>query len=116
MLGRLGEWYRSDEGGRAAATRRGNGGVYACELRLGNELQRGANQEGNVKRMAECGGTGLSKRGTERTVRVRRAAAMGVDMMDRLGAGKVAELVNDGTLLRSQQQQEETQCLVHISH
>jgi hypothetical protein len=28
----------------------------------------------------------------------------------------MAELVNDGTLLRSQQQQEETKYFVHVSH
>jgi hypothetical protein len=105
----------SAQGGRAAATRRGNGGVDAGESRFGSELRSHANQQGNLKRMAECRSGGLGEGGTQRAARVHRAA--GIDADSRLiNAGKMAELVNDGTLLRSQQQQEETQCFVHVSH
>ena len=65
--------------------------------------------------MAECRGSGLGKCRAERAARVHRAA--GIDVaLHLIGAGEVAEFVNDCTLLRSQQQQEETQCFVHISH
>jgi hypothetical protein len=105
----------SAQGGRAAATRRGNRGVDAGESRFGSELRSHANQQGNLKRMAECRSGGLGEGGTQRAARVHRAA--GIDADSRLiNAGKMAELVNDGTLLRSQQQQEETQCFVHVSH
>jgi hypothetical protein len=105
----------SAEEGRAAATWRGNRGVDGGELRLGSELQSHANQLGNLKRMAECRGGGLGEGGTERAARVHRAAGIDADSC-LIGAGKMAELVNDGTLLRSQQQQEETEYFVHVSH
>src|ERR1700679_892966 len=105
----------SAQGGRAAAARRGNRGIDVGELRLGSELQSHANEQGNLKRMAERRRGGLGEGGTERAARVHRAA--GIDADSRLiGARKMAELVSDGTLLRSQQQQEETQCFVPVSH
>ena len=65
--------------------------------------------------MAECWRSGLRECRAERAAPVHRAA--GIDADSRLiGAGKMAELVNDGTLLRNQQQQQETQCFVHVSH
>ena len=105
----------SAQEGRAAATRRGNRGVDVGELRLGSELQSHANQQGNLKRMAECRSGGLGEGGTQRAARVHRAAGIDADSC-LIGAGKMAELVNDGTLLRSQQQQEETEYFVHVSH
>ena len=65
--------------------------------------------------MAECRRSGLGECRAERAARVRRTAGLDADS-GLIGAGKMAELVNDGTLLRGQQQQEETQCFVHISH
>ena len=65
--------------------------------------------------MAECRRSSLGECRAERAARVRRATGLDADSC-LIGAGKMAELVNDGTLLRSQQQQEETQCFVHVSH
>ena len=65
--------------------------------------------------MAECRGSGLGECRAERAARVHRPAGIDVALHP-IGAGEVAEFVNDCTLLRSQQQQEETQCFVHISH
>jgi hypothetical protein len=107
--------FDSAQGGRAAATRRGDRSVDVGELRLGSELQSHVNQQGNLKRMTECRRGGLGESGTEGAARIHRAA--GIDADSRLlGAGKMAEFVNDGTLLRSEQQQEETEYFVHVSH
>jgi hypothetical protein len=57
--------------------------------------------------MTERRGGGLGECRAERAGRVHRAA--GIDAHLRMiGAREVAEFVNDGTLLRSQQLQEET--------
>jgi hypothetical protein len=85
----------------------GNGGIDDEESELGTELRSGANEQGNLQRLTECRGGGLGECRAERAGRIHRAA--GIDAHLRLiGAGEVAEFVNDGTLLRSQQQQEET--------
>ena len=65
--------------------------------------------------MTERRGSGLGECRAERAARVHRPAGIDVALHP-IGAGEVAEFVNDCTLLRSQQQQEETQCFVHISH
>ena len=97
----------SAKGGRTAAARPGNGGIDGEESELGTELRSHANEQGNLQRMTERRGGGLGECRAERAGRVHRAA--GIDAHLRLiGAGEVAEFVNDGTLLRSQQQQEET--------
>ena len=105
----------SAQGGRAAATRPGNGGIDTDESRLGSELRSHANQQGNLQRMAECRRSSLGECRAERAVRVRRPAGIRA-ALHLIGAGEVAEFVNDSTLLRRQQQQEETQCFVHVSH
>jgi len=97
----------SAKGGRTAAARPGNGGIDGEESGLDNELRLHANEQGNLQRMTERRGGGLGERRAERAGGVHRAAGLDAHL-GLIGAGEVAEFVNDGTLLRGQQQQEET--------
>jgi hypothetical protein len=65
--------------------------------------------------VTESRGDDLGKHGTERARSICRAAR--IDSQVRLiGRGEVTQLVIHSTLLRRQQQQQKTQCLVHVSH
>jgi hypothetical protein len=97
----------SAKGGRTAAARPGNGGIDDEEPGLGNALRFHANEQGNLQRMTERRGGGLGECRAERAGRVHRAASLDAHLR-LVGAGQVTEFVNDGTLLRRQQQQEET--------
>jgi hypothetical protein len=115
-LGRItSQGWDSAEGGRAAAARPRNGGVYAHESRLRNEPRRGANQKGDIERVTESRGAGLRKRRAQRAQSICHAAR--IDSQARLtGRREMTEIVIDSTLLCRQQQQQKTQCFVHVSH
>jgi|SRR5580658_620236 hypothetical protein len=98
---------RSAQGGGAAAARRGNSGVDGLILTLGNALRRSADQQRNMESMAEGGGHGLRKGRAQRAQTVRGADR--VTELNALNAGEMAEFVNDGALLRRNQQQHEAQ-------
>lgn len=89
----------SAKGGRAAATRSGNSGVYAYESRLRRELRCESNQQRNVKRMTKGRGGGLSERGAERAGSV--GGRCRIDAQLRMaGRCEMTQLVIDRTLLR----------------
>jgi hypothetical protein len=68
-----------------------------------------------MKRVTESRGDDLRKCSTQRACGIRSAA--GVDSQSRLiGRGEMTQLVIHSTLLRHQQQQQQTQCFVHVSH
>ena len=106
-LGRLMAKARSAQGGWAAAARRGDCGVGGLNLRMGNSLSRGADQQRNMESMAKSGSNDLRKGWAQRAQTVRSAAR--VTQLDALNAGEMAEFVNNGALLCRNQQQHEAQ-------
>ena len=107
LLGRLIAKQRSAQGGWAAAARRGNSGIDGLNLRRGNALRAGAEEQRNMESMAESGSNGLRKDRAQRARTVRRAAR--VAQLDALNAAEMAEFVNNCALLRRNQQQHEAQ-------
>jgi hypothetical protein len=68
-----------------------------------------------MKRVTESRGDNLRKSSTQRARSIRHAAR--IDSQSRLiGSGEMIQLVIHSTLLRHQQQQQKTQCFVHVSH
>ena len=65
--------------------------------------------------MAESGCNDLRKGGAQRAIALRNAARVILNISP-VNGGKMAELVNNRTLLRTDQQQHEAQCSVHRSH
>jgi hypothetical protein len=104
------------QGGWAAASRSGNGGVECDESRLRGELRRGTGQRRGVKRVAESGGNDLRKRSTQRARCVRQAGGIDSRFRCSIGRGEMTQLVVHSTLLRHQQQQQKSQCFEHVSH
>lgn len=82
---------------------------------LCNRFQRAAHEQGNLKRMAERRRDYLREGGTKRARRVggrvRLHLQAAVD-----GTGEVTDLVNQSTLLCSEQQQQEAQYFERVSH
>ena len=111
----------SAKGGRTAAARLGNGGVENEESQLGRKVGGAACRQGQVQGMAESRGGGLRKRRAQRAGGIHQAARIDAKLrvhaeLTGPGTGKVAEFVIDSTLLRRQQQQQETERFVQVSH
>ncbi len=62
------------EAGRTAAARSGNGGIDIDESRLGDELRRGADQQGKLEGMTEGRGDDLREGRTQRARGIDHAA------------------------------------------
>jgi hypothetical protein len=68
-----------------------------------------------MKGVTESRSDDLRERSAQRARSFRHAAR--VDSVFRLiGRGEMTQLVNHSTLLRHQQQQQQTQCFEHVSH
>jgi hypothetical protein len=90
-------------GGRAAAARRRNRGIDRGEERILAALERSTEEQGEMERVTERRGDDLRKCGAQRARRIGEGGTglglVGADF------GEMADLVNDGALLRNQEQQ-----------
>ena len=101
-------------GRRAAAARRRNRGIDRGEERSRDASERGTEEDGDVKRVTE------GRRDDLGECRTQRAGRIGEARIDtgRGGAefGEMADFVNDGALLRNQEQQQKAERFEHLSH
>src|ERR1700678_3392978 len=97
----------SSFGGRAAAARRGNRGIDRDEERIRAAMNRGAQEHGDMKGVTERRRDDLRECGAQRAGRIGNTGTgvdlVGADLREMAGLGKMAELVNDGGLLRNQE-------------
>jgi hypothetical protein len=101
-------------GGRPAAARRGNRGCDRDVDGIRAALERGAEEHGDVERVTERRRDDLRKCGAQRTRRISEGGS-GMDVA-RADFGEMADLVNNGALLRNQEQQQEAEGFEHLSH
>jgi hypothetical protein len=99
----------SAKGGRTAASRLGDRGVDGAELRLLSPLRGGAAEKRNVKRMTKGRSNDLREGGAQRTGGIDSRARLDLECRA-VSLGNVAQLVNNGALLRHQQQEQKTKC------
>ena len=66
--------------------------------------------------MTESRRDDLRESSTQRTGGIRHAARIDSQSCLLIGRGEMAQLVIHSTLLRHQQQQQQTQCFEHVSH
>jgi len=93
----------SSLGRRTAAARRRDSGIDRCVERIRAALERGTEEHWDMKRVTERRRDDLRKCGAQRTARIGEAGSgLGLAGAD---LGEMADLVNDGALLRNQEQQ-----------
>lgn len=100
-------------GGRAATARIKSYAIERHMSRLGTAFDRDADQQRNLKCVAKRRGDDLSEGGTECACRFAHTRS---DSLSSIATKNMAEFMNDCTLLRRKQQQQEAERFKPVFH